>query len=158
MYTASQYPSAIPLALCFLVAALGAFGFSGYGFRAVTEGHRAKGVSVVARSGAALSVAACLAVYAWGAVHLFLDESGTAEACRSAAPEQFASVNRYSVSYVPPALHCHVPGGASYEAAVPGYVTPAMIALGLIAASLLIVSVLETKQQGRHEPAKEKKL
>ncbi|MGR8007613.1 hypothetical protein [Streptomyces hypolithicus] len=159
MSTASQYPAIVPLAICILVSALLAFGLAGYGFSTLDGDRRPPGVAGVARGAAALSAAAGAAMYAWGSVHLFLDETGTAEACQSAAtPAQFGSVDRYSVSYVPPSLQCHLTGGGSYDAAVPGYVAPVMTGLAIVAVTLAVIAAMESAHHTRDQKHKEKKL
>ncbi|MER6770917.1 hypothetical protein ACFVG1_36185 [Streptomyces bacillaris] len=95
----------------------------------------------------------------WGAAHLFLDETGTSQACQSAASSsEFSSVNRYSVSYLPPSLSCHLADGRSYDAAVPSYVAPAMTGFAVIAVTLTIIATVESRHSNRHHARKEKKL
>ncbi|NEB76269.1 hypothetical protein G3I40_13700 [Streptomyces sp. SID14478] len=157
--TASQYPAALPLGLCVLVGALAAFGLAGFGFSTLSAERRTEGPAALARGAAALSAAAAAALYVWGAVHLFLDETGTAQACRSAGGAgQFGAVDRYGVSYLPPSLQCHLTGGGSYEAAVPGYVTPALTGLAVVAVTLTALAVLESARSARRPANKEKKL
>ncbi|MFJ7192062.1 hypothetical protein, partial [Streptomyces bacillaris] len=161
--TASPIPEATrrsfagqPLGL--LVGTLAALGLVGYGFSTLSGTRRPPGTSGVARGAAALSAAACAGLYVWGAAHLFLDETGTSQACQSAASSsEFSSVNRYSVSYLPPSLSCHLADGRSYDAAVPSYVAPAMTG-SVIAVTLTIIATVESRHSNRHHARKEKKL
>ncbi|MFF9638298.1 hypothetical protein ACF1D2_27450 [Streptomyces bacillaris] len=159
MVTASEYPAAVPLGLGLLVGTLAALGLVGYGFSTLSGTRRPPGTSGVARGAAALSAAACAGLYVWGAAHLFLDETGTSQACQSAASSsEFSSVNRYSVSYLPPSLSCHLADGRSYDAAVPSYVAPAMTGFAVIAVTLTIIATVESRHSNRHHARKEKKL
>jgi xanthine/uracil permease len=143
----SSYPAALPLLLGIVVAAVTAFGLIGYGFPAIGRG----GQGAVARGGAALAGALTVVAYAWGLVSLFLDESGTAQACQEANPSLYGQVSGYSVSYLPPALNCRLTSGGSYTAAVPDFLTPVMTGCAVIAVTLALIAVAEHHRTTRPE-------
>ncbi|MET9526471.1 hypothetical protein [Streptomyces coeruleorubidus] len=116
----SSHPTAMPLLIGIITAAVTAFGLTGYGFSAIGRGGR----GAVARGGAALGGALAAVAYVWGLMSLFLDESGTAQACRNANPSLYGQVSGYSVSYLPPALDCRMSSGGSYLAAYPASSRP----------------------------------
>ncbi|MGA5197757.1 hypothetical protein [Streptomyces exfoliatus] len=138
----SSYPAALPLLIGIVVAALAAFGLVGYGFPAIGRG----GPAALARGGAALVGALVPAAYAWGLASLFLDESGTAQACREANPSLYGQVGGYDVSYLPPTLDCRLTSGGSYAAAVPEFLTPVMTGCAVIAVTLALIAVAEHRR------------
>ncbi|GGW89749.1 hypothetical protein [Streptomyces lomondensis] len=138
----SSYPAALPLLIGIVVAAVTAFGLVGYGFPAIGRG----GPGAVARGGGALAGALAAVAYAWGLIALFLDESGTAQACQDANPALYGQVSGYSVSYLPPALDCRMSSGSSYAAAVPGFLTPVMTVSAVIAVTLALIAVVEHRR------------
>ncbi|WP_406196375.1 hypothetical protein OH807_09570 [Kitasatospora sp. NBC_01560] len=91
----------------------------------------------------ALAAAGAVALYLWGALHVGLqvidaEDGGTDSTplrpCRAAGMEKALLVDDYEVEYLPLGFVCHVPGGRSYAVdAVPGYVTPAVLALAAAA-------------------------
>ncbi|CAM5730236.1 hypothetical protein SALBM311S_00433 [Streptomyces alboniger] len=135
----SSYPAVLPLLLGIVAAAVIAFGLVGYGFPAIGRG-------AVARGGAALAGALAAVAYAWGLVSLFLDESGTAQACQDANPSLYGQVSGYSVSYLPPALNCRMSSGGSYPAAVPGFLVPVMTGCAVIGVTLALIAVAEHRR------------
>jgi hypothetical protein len=135
----STYPAALPLLLGIVVAAVTAFALVGYGFPAIGRG-------AVASGGAALAGALAAVAYAWGLVSLFLDESGTAQACQDANPALYRQVSGYRVSYLPPALDCRLSSGGSYAAAVPDFLTPVMTVCAVIALTLALIAVAERRR------------
>ncbi len=138
----SSHPTAMPLLIGIITAAVTAFGLTGYGFSAIGRGGR----GAVARGGAALGGALAAVAYVWGLMSLFLDESGTAQACRDANPSLYGQVSGYSVSYLPPALDCRMSSGGSYLAAVPGFLTPVMTACAVTAVALVLIAVAEHRR------------
>ncbi|MEV5887342.1 hypothetical protein AB0L74_32640 [Streptomyces sp. NPDC052020] len=140
----SSYPAFLPLLLGIVAAAVTALGLVGYGLPAIGRG-------AAARGGAALTGAFAAIVYAWGLASLFLDESSTAQACHDANPSLYGQVSSYSVSYLPPALNCRMSTDGSYEAAVPGFLTPVMTGCGVIAVTLALIAVLEHRRTTRPE-------
>ncbi|MFE7414319.1 hypothetical protein [Streptomyces laurentii] len=142
----SSYPTALPLLIGVLVAALTAFGLAGYGFRTIGRG----GPAGVARGGAALAGALAAVAYAWGLGSLVRDESGTAQACQDANRALFGQVGAFEVSYLPPALDCRLSGGGSYPAAVPGFVTPVMTGCAVIAVTLALIALAEHRRTRTH--------
>ncbi|MFJ3445225.1 hypothetical protein ACIPM2_29060 [Streptomyces sp. NPDC086081] len=135
----TSYPAALPLLLGIVVAAVTAFALLGQGFPAIGRG-------AVASGGAALAGAAAAIAYAWGLVTLFLDESGTAQACQDANPALYGQVSGYRVSYLPPALDCRLSSGGSYAAAVPAFLTPVMTVCAVIALTLALIAVAERRR------------
>ncbi|MFD5520677.1 hypothetical protein [Streptomyces sp. NPDC127066] len=104
------------------------------------------------RAGAALAGAAAALMYVWGAVHLVRDETMTNQACRDAVPaDQAAHLSGADVSLLPVRLNCHVTGGGSYAAAVPGYVNPALLGLALAAVVLGVFAALESERRARDD-------
>ncbi|MFF0158930.1 hypothetical protein ACFYRY_15540 [Streptomyces sp. NPDC005263] len=140
----SSYPATLPLLLGIVVAGVAAFALLGYGFPAIGRG-------AVARGGAALAGALAAVAYIWGLVSLFLDESGTAQACQDANPSLYGQVSGYSVSYLPPALDCRMSSGGSYSAAVPGFLTPVMTGCAVIAVTLALIAVAEHRRTATPE-------
>ncbi|MCP9988249.1 hypothetical protein LUX01_17705 [Streptomyces sudanensis] len=149
----SSYPAALPLLLGIVAAAVTAFGLAGYGFPAI----RRSGPGAVARGGAALAGAFAAGAYVWGSVSLFLDESGTAQACQDANPSLYGQVSGYSVSYLPPALDCRLASGGSYAAAVPGFLTPVMTGCVVIAMTLALIAVVEHQRTTTPEHPEKRK-
>ncbi|OUC93915.1 hypothetical protein [Streptomyces swartbergensis] len=143
----SSYPAALPLLIGIVAAAVTAFGLTGYGFSAIGRG----GPGAVARGGAALAGALAAVAYVWGLVALFLDDSGTAQACQDANPTLYGHVSGYSVSYLPPALNCRMSSGGSYSAAVPGFLTPVMTGCAVIAVTLVLIAVAEDRRSTTSE-------
>ncbi|MFG2023859.1 hypothetical protein [Streptomyces sp. NPDC048825] len=120
------------------------------------HGVRRSGPAVLLRGCAALAGCAAAALYVWGAVHLIRDETMTDQACKDAVPSaQAASIDGYSVSYVPLQLDCHVKGAGTYAAAVPDYVNPGVVALALLAAVLGISAGFATELRARADFRKE---
>ncbi|MFH8495604.1 hypothetical protein [Streptomyces coeruleorubidus] len=138
----SSHPAALPLLIGIITAAVTAFGLTGYGFSAIGRGGR----GAVARGGAALAGALAAVAYVWGLMSLFLDESGTAQACQDANPSLYGQVSGYNVSYLPPALDCRMPSGGSYSAAVPGFLGPVMTACAVTAVTLALIGVAERRR------------
>ncbi|MET7947411.1 hypothetical protein [Micromonospora sp. NPDC005324] len=97
------------------------------------------------RAAALLAGAGAVALYAWGLLHLgyavLQAEDGGAgsapvEPCREAGPQVASLVVGYDVSFLPLHFECRLSGGGYYvTSSVPGYVTPAAVALGLITAT-----------------------
>ena len=137
----SSYPAFVPLLIGIVVAALTAFGLTGYGFPAIGRG-------AVARGGAALAGALAAVAYAWGLVSLFLDESGTAQACQDATPSLYGQVSGYSVSYLPPGLDCRLTSGGSYAAAVPDFLTPVMTGRASVTAITALPVITGVRKSG----------
>ncbi|MFG2048104.1 hypothetical protein ACGFIW_11830 [Micromonospora sp. NPDC048935] len=112
------------------------------------------------RAAALLAGAATVGVYAWGLLHLghavLGAEDGGAGSfpiapCREAGPQWSSQVDGYDVSYLPLRFECHLSGGGAYvTSAVPGYVTPTTIILGLIAATC---GALATRTAERTRPS-----
>ncbi|MFD7914738.1 hypothetical protein ACFV30_29135 [Streptomyces sp. NPDC059752] len=130
-----EAPDPVGLVLIILIGGISAASLAGYGFSsAMRQGAGRKGV---ARGFAALAASAMAAMYVWGAFHLIMDETMTDRACKEAVgPERAGRIDGYAPSYMPLGLDCHVRGSGTYVAAVPGYVNPSVLALGLIAAVL----------------------
>ncbi|MEU8155844.1 hypothetical protein AB0B94_19465 [Micromonospora sp. NPDC048986] len=97
------------------------------------------------RTAALLLGAGAVAVYAWGLLHLGYavmqaEDGGAGSApvgpCRQAGPQVASLVVGYDVSLLPLHFECRLSGGGAYvTSSVPGYVTPATVGLGLVAAT-----------------------
>ncbi|MER7046899.1 hypothetical protein [Streptomyces jumonjinensis] len=102
------------------------------------------------KGAAALAWAGAIGIYTWGVLHLFfLDESGQAEACREAlGPGRSMLLDGYEPSFIPLRFGCHIEGGQTYEAAIPGYVNPATGVFTVTAAALTGFAV---RSRNQHE-------
>ncbi|MFJ3665941.1 hypothetical protein ACIPSE_05765 [Streptomyces sp. NPDC090106] len=131
------------LSLLFLVvAAVLAFGLTGYGFGRLA---RTGPLPDTLRGLGALAGAAAVGLYAWGLLHvvgavLTAEDGGTDSAppqsCRTAGWwERYESgivIVDYTVTFVPLGFVCETSDGGSYDNGdVPGYVNPGTLALGL---------------------------
>ncbi|MGW3584494.1 hypothetical protein ACWDM8_24590 [Streptomyces rubiginosohelvolus] len=143
----SSYPAALPLLLGIVIAGVTVVGLIGYGFQTIGRGGR----KAVALAGAALTGALAAICYAWGLGSLFLDESGTAQACQDANPSLYGQVSGYEVSYLPPALNCRIPSGGSYTAAVPDFLAPVMTGCAVIAVTFVLIALTENHRTTRPE-------
>lgn len=124
------------------------------GFRAVIRRQPGR-----LRAAALLVGAGAVAVYAWGLLNLAYavmraEDGGTGaspiESCREVGPQVASMVDGYGVSLFPMHFECHLTGGGSYvTSSVPGYVTPATVALGLIA---VICAALATRTAEKTRP------
>ncbi|MBL1118912.1 hypothetical protein JK364_42100 [Streptomyces sp. 110] len=130
------------ITVCTLIALLG----SGLAKRTGRRKTRAEWLGGIAL----LSVCVTIALYIWGALHVMFMESDTMrEACAKAgSPEKAAQVDRYSARYLPLRFTCQIDKGGSYDAAVPGYVNPAMGIAFALAIATGTVSVV-TRDQNR---------
>lgn len=97
---------------------------------------------------ALLSVCATVALYIWGALHVMFMESYTMreECAKAGGAAKAAQVDRYSASYFPLRFTCRIDEGGSYDAAVPGYVNPAMGIAFVLAIATGAVSVVARDQ------------
>ncbi|WP_413799503.1 hypothetical protein [Streptomyces iranensis] len=95
------------------------------------------------------SVCATIALYAWGALHvMFMESDNMREECAEAGgAAKAAQVDRYSASYLPLRFTCRIDEGGSYDAAVPGYVNPAMGIAFVLAIATGAVSVVARDQR-----------
>jgi hypothetical protein len=88
-----------------------------------------------------LAWAAAIATYSWGAHNLLQDETSADQACRAAVGQDHAGhVDRYVTSFFPLHFGCHVNGAGTFEATVPGYLNPTIVALLLVAIALTILT------------------
>ncbi|WP_262699801.1 MULTISPECIES: hypothetical protein [Streptomyces] len=103
---------------------------------------------------ALLSVCATVALYIWGALHvMFMESYNKSEACAKAGgAAKAAQVDRYSASYFPLRFTCRIDEGGSYDAAVPGYVNPAMAIAFVLAIATGAVSVVARDQNRPTSP------
>ncbi|MCM3809991.1 hypothetical protein ND808_29745 [Streptomyces sp. DR7-3] len=93
---------------------------------------------------ALLSVCATVALYIWGALHvMFMENDNMREECAKAGGAvKAAQVDRYEAHYFPLRFTCHIDEGGSYDAAVPGYVNPAMTIAFVLAIATGAVSIV----------------
>ncbi|MEU5282643.1 hypothetical protein N7925_14775 [Streptomyces sp. CA-278952] len=90
------------------------------------------------RGAAAVAWACAFGFYTWGLLHFVtLDESRQAQACEERlGAERARSVDGYEYAFLPVKFRCHLTGGQTYDAVVPGYVNPAAGLFGVTAAAL----------------------
>ncbi|WP_445519097.1 hypothetical protein [Streptomyces sp. NEAU-174] len=134
------------ITFCTLIALLG----SGMAKRRGRRKTRAEWLGGIAL----LSVCVTIALYIWGALHLMFMESDTMrDACAKAhSPEKAAQVDGYSASYLPLRFTCRIDKGGSYDAAVPGYINPAMGIAFVLAIATGAVSVATRDQKRSTSP------
>ncbi|MER5214213.1 hypothetical protein ABT063_27480 [Streptomyces sp. NPDC002838] len=96
---------------------------------------------------AALALAASIAVYMWGCLHLmFVDDRNMVEECAKAGGEDKArQVDGYIGEFVPLRFICHMPNGRSYTAIVPDYINPTAAAFLLLMACCICMSVIQRR-------------
>lgn len=86
-----------------------------------------------------------IATYVWGVLHLLQDESAADAACKAAVgPQNAGHVASYDISYLPLHFGCRVTGVGTFEAAVPGYLNPTLIALLLVSLALSVMTAFAT--------------
>jgi hypothetical protein len=141
-----ELPDSVALLLILFFGSLATLGLAAYAVTLVARhGIRRSGTPVTLRYLAAFAAAGAVAVYTWGALHLLIDETAADQACKDAVgAAQAADVDRYETSLVPLRFGCHVSGGGTYEAAVPGYVNPTVLGLALLAIILAIFAALDS--------------
>ncbi|MFJ2199474.1 hypothetical protein [Streptomyces violaceusniger] len=103
---------------------------------------------------ALLSVCATIALYIWGALHvMFMENDNMREECtRAGGAAKAAQVDRYEAHYLPLRFTCHLDEGGSYDAALPGYVNPAMAIAFVLAIATGAVSVVARDQDRSTSP------
>ena len=102
----------------------------------VRRGVRTPGATGNLRRLAALAAAGAAAVYAWGALHLLMDETAAAECRAAVGPAHAGDIDRYEWSFVPLRFGCHVADGGTYDIAVPAYVSPIALVFGALSVVL----------------------
>lgn len=152
-------PNTVAVLLIILVGLVMAVSLAVYGCSTLARsGDRGHRLGTRLRGCTALAGAAAVATYVWGAVHLVRDESMTDQVCKNAAsPAQAAHISGVDVSYLPLHLNCHVTGGGSFTAAVPDYVNPLLVGLGLATLLLAVFAALASELRTRADFTKETK-
>lgn len=106
----------------------------------------------VLRGFAEMTAAATLAVYAWGAWSMFVDETAASDACqRAVGPAHAWDVAAYETSFFPLRFGCRVDGVGTYEAVVPEFVNP--MAFALAASSLVLVVLARRAERATPTPS-----
>lgn len=143
-------PNPIALLVIILGGSITAIVLAGYAFSAIVRhGFRPSGRTSPLRYFATLAAAATIAVYAWGALHMLVDESTASQQCKEAVgPTHAAHVAGYHTSFVPLRFGCQVEGVGTYEALVPGYVNPTVLGLALLTVLLAISAALASSDHG----------
>ncbi|MGW9212276.1 hypothetical protein ACWGR4_35590 [Embleya sp. NPDC055664] len=139
-------PDPVVLLLIILVGLVATPTLFVYAFKTMARhGIRKSGSAVTLRYLAAFAAGAALAVYAWGALGLLMDETAAAQACKDAVgPARAGSVDRYEFALVPLRFGCHVAGDGTYEAVIAGYVNPTVLGLVLLAVVLAVFAAFES--------------
>lgn len=126
-------PNPVVMLLVLLAALVAVPALGGYGVAVLVRARRRERVL---RGLAALAGATTVAVYAFGVLTMFQDETAADEACKRAVPPTLAGhVSGYETSFVPLRFGCHVEGAGTWDIWVPGWVNPAV-------AALLVVTVV----------------
>ncbi|MCU7826320.1 hypothetical protein [Kitasatospora sp. DSM 101779] len=112
---------------------------------------------------ALLAAAGALAVYVCGLGPVGLDaldaggggtDSAPPQPCRTGPRERWMHVEDWGVGFVPVRFECRLAGGGSYRnATVPGWVNPAAVALGLVAAASGIAAGAMNERAAHRTPA-----
>jgi hypothetical protein len=105
------------------------------------------------KGAAILAWVATVGMYTWGVLHLLLlDEHAQAAACTKVlgGPDKRSEVvvDRYETSFVPLRFGCHVKGGKTYEAAIPGYLNPVA---GVSAVSAVALTACAARSRTHHK-------
>ncbi|MEV0275015.1 hypothetical protein AB0I22_01305 [Streptomyces sp. NPDC050610] len=88
------------------------------------------------------AVAAALALYLWGCLHLLFPEGRElAEECERRRPEGVPSLVGRRGDFIPLRLVCEASNGQDYSVVIPEYVNPFSAALLLIALACAVVAV-----------------
>ncbi|MEU8822531.1 hypothetical protein [Streptomyces sp. NPDC048636] len=89
------------------------------------------------------TVAAALALYLWGCLHvLFLEDQEQAEECERQRPEGVPHLVGRRGDFIPLRLVCEASDGRDYSVIIPGYINPTIASLLLLALGCALVSVL----------------
>jgi hypothetical protein len=139
----SSDPWAQPNPLIFLlilaVALLAVPGLGGHGVAVLVRGRRRR--DRVLRGLAEVAFAATIAVYAFGAMSMFRDESGANAACQQAVgPAHSSDIAAYEISFLPVRFGCRVDRVGTWQVFVPGFVNPAVLALSLVTVLLVALA------------------
>ncbi|MFI2077637.1 hypothetical protein [Streptomyces triculaminicus] len=96
-----------------------------------------------------LTLAAALAVYLWGCLHLlFLEDQELAERCERQRPVGTPTLVGRRGDFIPLRLVCEASNGHDYSIVVPGYINPTVALLLLLALTCALTSaVLHCKQR-----------
>ncbi|WP_346138296.1 hypothetical protein [Streptomyces coeruleofuscus] len=128
-------------------------GLAVYAVVALVRAGRKRTRAGLLKPAAILAWLATVGMYTWGVLHLLLlDESGQAAACTKVlgGPDKRSEVvvDRYETSFLPLHFGCHVEGGKTYEAAVPGYVNPLA---GVSAVTAVALTVCAARSHTHHK-------
>ncbi|MFI1177003.1 hypothetical protein [Streptomyces melanogenes] len=124
--------SSIVLLFILLIGLILVFGLVGYLISStVNRGSLPRTASAWLQTFAVLLGGATVVMYMLGAGSLiFMEDRDMRAACLTAGgAEKYDQVDGYEGRYFPPRFLCHLKGGGSYGAQVPGYVNPSLILL-----------------------------
>ncbi|MFJ4635383.1 hypothetical protein ACIP69_06870 [Streptomyces hygroscopicus] len=98
-----------------------------------------------------VTVAAALALYLWGCLHVFfLDDQDQSEECELQRPGGIPRLVGLRGDFIPLRLVCEASNGRDYSVIIPGYISPAIaILLPLALVCGLISAFLHHKQRTR---------
>jgi hypothetical protein len=107
----------------------------------------------VLRGLASVAAAATIAVYTWGVLSMFQDESSATIGCqRVAGAAHVDDVSGYETSFIPLHFGCRVDGVGTIEGFVPGFVNPTALTLALVTA-LLLAQARQARNEAPVPPA-----
>ena len=139
-------PWALPNPIALLVIVLGGLVIAvSMAFRAINvlarRGFRPGRERLTFRYLAMLVWSVAIAAYVWGAVHLIQDETSANANCQKAVGTEYAGhIASYEISWFPLHFGCRINGVGTFEATVPGYLNPTVVALLLVAIALSIMT------------------
>ncbi|MFF8031690.1 hypothetical protein [Streptomyces sp. NPDC016626] len=94
------------------------------------------------------AVAAGLALYLWGLLHiLFLDDQEQAQECERQRPEETPALVGLRGDFIPLRLVCEASDGHDYSVVVPGHINPSLTVLLLLALVSAVASGLLHQKQ-----------
>ncbi|GAA2538491.1 MULTISPECIES: hypothetical protein [Streptomyces] len=95
------------------------------------------------------AVAAGIALYLWGLLHiLFLEDQEQAEECERQRPEGTPALVGRRGDFIPLRLVCETSDGRDYSVVIPGYINPSLTVLLLLALLSAVASgLLHHKQR-----------
>lgn len=106
----------------------------------------------VSRDLSLATVAAALALYLWGCLHvLFLEDQEQAEECERQRPDGIPRLVGLRGDFIPLRLVCEASDGHDYSIIIPDYINPTIALLLLLALACALTSaVLHHQQRTKH--------
>ncbi|WP_249025494.1 hypothetical protein [Streptomyces sparsogenes] len=94
------------------------------------------------------AVAAALALYLWGCLHvLFLEDQEQAEACERQRPDGIPRLVGRRGDFIPLRLVCEASNGRDYSVIIPDYINPTIALLLLVALACALTSAVLHRRQ-----------